>query len=382
MPAAPVAKAQPAPDDDAVPSALSFPAAGTHRLPWFTASHLDDAAHGPDWAAWLRASERLDRRFDGHYREGVLAYRQPRSLQAQVPVRLRRPYQVPVACTDWGPAGATPPLVCLGGVANTAMRFAFLAADLARRGQRVVCMDWLGRGHSGWLADGSEYARETALAQLHQLILGLGVPRVRLLGSSMGGSVAMAYAARHPRRVQGLVLNDVGPHIPQARRARRAQVLARHYVFRSPQDLMRRSGAAQKHDGPVGEDVRHFIAWHQTRWSAEEGGRVYRHDLRAMLSYQRDATGAVDQWDDWHRLSCPVLLLHGLQSDALRPATIRRMQRSPNGARLTVAHVPDTGHTPVLSDRHQTALVGRWLDGEMSGPCELSVPHAPPRRQG
>jgi len=356
------------------------------------------------WQAWLRAADGLDRRFAGHYRAASFMYQQPTRLQRGVVARLRRPYEAPVAYTDWGPREG-PLLVCLGGVANTAMRFAFLAADLARAGHRVLCMDWLGRGRSGWLADGSEYQRATYLEQLHQLLAQPGVlaaraasvstsasasgsastsasisRRVTLLGSSMGGSVAMAYAARYPKQVQALVLNDVGPHIPQARRARRAQTLARHYVFRSPQDLMRRAGASQKHDGPVPDDVRHFIAWHQTRWSSDEGGRIYRHDPRAMLAYHRDAASAVDQWPDWHGVRCPVLLLHGQESDALTLATISRMRRRPAPA-MTVAHVPDTGHTPVLSDRYQTALIASWLGGGLAGPCELSVLHAPVRRE-
>ncbi|MBI5256698.1 MAG: alpha/beta fold hydrolase [Burkholderiales bacterium] len=328
------------------------------------------------WSAWLQAARRLDRRFAGHFVPMAFDYRQAPALQPEVPRRLRRPYTVRVGYTDWGSPERVP-LVCCGGVANTAMRFAFLAADLWREGQRVVCMDWLGRGQSGWLADGSEYTRDTYVEQLRQLIEHLGRGPVPVLGSSLGGSVALALAARHPQLVSALVLNDVGPHIPQARRARRAETLARHYVFRTPEEMTRRAGAAQKHDGPVGEEVRLFIAYHQTRWSAEDGGRVYRHDPRALLAYQRDAARSVDLWDAWSALRCPVLLVHGLESDALTPATIARMQRSHP---ITLAHIPDTGHTPVLADRHQTALIAAWLRGELPGPRELSVPHAPTRR--
>ncbi len=153
-----------------------------------------------------------------------------------------------------------PLLICLGGVANTAMRFSFLAADLADEFQ-VICMDWLGRGHSGWLADDSEYTRATYVEQLRQLLAHLDPQRpVHLLGSSMGGSVAMALAARSPRLVEKLVLNDVGPGIPPARRRRRADTLARYYVFRSPEDIARRVGASQKNDGPVSDEIRHFLA--------------------------------------------------------------------------------------------------------------------------
>ena len=91
--------------------------------------------------------------------------------------------------------------------------------------------------------------------------------------------------------------------------------------------------------------------------------------------------GAVDQWADWARLKCPVLLLHGMQSDALTPAIIARMRRSNASCQLTVAHIPETGHTPLLSDRNQTRCIGDWLAGRGWGVehPEFSIPLAHPR---
>ena len=334
---------------------------------------------GPVWAGFEATAQRLDRRFDGCFALKHFDYEQPTRLQREVPARLRRTYTTPVAYTDWGKADA-PLLICLGGVANTAMRFSFLAADLAAE-FRIVCMDWLGRGHSGWLADDSEYSRATYVEQLRQLIAHLKpAGPVHVLGSSMGGSVAMELAARSPRLIAKLVLNDVGPGIPPARRRRRADTLARYYVFRSPEDIARRVGAAQKNDGPVSDEIRHFLAWHQTRWSEENAGRVYRHDPRALMAYRREvqARAEHDQWGDWAKVRCPVLLLHGLQSDALLPATIARMRRANPSLALTVSHIPETGHTPLLSDRNQTHAIGDWLRGQVL-PGEFSIPLAHPR---
>ncbi len=331
------------------------------------------------WQAHDAAIAPLLGRFRGLYRQRSFDYVQPLRLQGGVPRRHRRPYAVPVAYTDWGPRDA-PLLVCTGGVANTAMRFAFAAAELSRE-RRVICMDWLGRGRSGWLADASEYGLPTYVEQLRQLLDHLvadgahGAP-VDLLGSSLGGSASIAFAAMQPARVRRLVLNDVGPSMARARRRRRAETLARFHVFRTPEEMSRRVGAAQKNDGPVSEEIRQFIAWHQTRWSSENAARVYRHDPRAMLAYRDEAQHDLDQWAEWQQVRCPVLLLHGLQSDALSARTIARMRR---GHAVTVAHIPDTGHTPVLCDRHQTRSIADWLRGDGLAATEFSIPHALPR---
>ncbi len=327
------------------------------------------------WQAVDARAEAMTDAFRRRFRFCRFDYRQPVSLQQGVPRRLRRPYTVPVAYTDWGPADA-PLLVCCGGVASTAMRFSYLAQALssppgpADRRWRVVCMDWLGRGHSGWLADDREYALPTYVEQLRQLLAHLGAGQASVLGSSLGGSVAMALAAAHPGLVRRLILNDVGPSIPKARRVRRAQTLARFYVFRSSEDLLRRVGAAHKHDGPLSEDASLFLAYHQTRWSEENGGRVYRHDPRALLAYQRDAQTSVDQWAAWDRIACPVLLLHGMESDALSLRTIARMQRR---HALSVMHVPLTGHAPALWSDNQVHCIRQWLADEPPEPLEFSV---------
>ncbi|MBL8329511.1 MAG: alpha/beta hydrolase [Rubrivivax sp.] len=324
-----------------------------------------------NWREYMARASRIVGRFHGQFRIGHFDYLHPARLQPGTPRRLRKPYMASVAYTEWGPSQA-PVLLCAGGVANVAMRFHYLAADLCHQ-YRVICMDWLGRGRSGWLAAEGDYSLGTYTEQLRQMIAHLGPRPVTLLGSSMGGSAAIELIARHPRLVDRLILNDVGPFIPAKRRKRRAETIARHYVFRHPSDLLRRVGASQKNDGPVSEDIRFNLTFHQTRWSDEEGGRVYRHDVRAMQAYRETAGKSLDQWAQWQRVQCPVLLIHGMQSDALLAPTIRRMLRAKP---VTVMHVPDTGHTPLLADRNQIEFIRQWMEDRSSTGSEWTVLHA------
>lgn len=296
------------------------------------------------------------------------AYEHLTKLQRHTPIRFKKQYSVPCSYISWGNP-ENPLVICIGGIVNTSIRFTPLAEALMGR-FHVVSTDWVGRGQSGWLADERDYTMGTYVEQIRQLVRHLGRNKVIFVGSSLGGSVAMTYTARYPRQVQRLVLNDVGPFIPAARRKRRAQTLARHYVFRSPDELSRKVGAAQKNDGPVSEEVRLLNAYAQTVWSESEMGRIYRHDPRAMRTYEQEARKSLVLWHEWSRIHCPVLLLHGMISDALLPHTVKRMKQR---STVEVMHVPETGHTPSLSDPNQIWFIKEWLE-DSGGLCrEWSV---------
>ncbi|MRR51537.1 MAG: alpha/beta hydrolase [Rhodocyclaceae bacterium] len=333
-----------------------------------------DSLWQESWSDYETRVATVEAAFAGRYQARRFDYRHPLRLQDKVPKRLRRVYPVSVAYTDWGPAEA-PVVLCVGGVANCAHRFHFLASGLTRPGRdcRVICVDWVGRGRSGWLADQSEYCLDTYVEQLRQVLNHLGLKGVTLLGSSLGGTAAIELAARHPHLVGGLILNDTGPFIPAGRRKRRAETLARHYVFRSPEEIARRVGVSQRNDGPIGEEVRLYNTYHQTRWSDEEGGRIYRHDPRALMAYREDAHHNVNVWASWWRLRQRVLVTHGMESDALLVPTLHRMQQRRG---VTVAHIPRTGHTPVLDDANHIHFIRAWLAGELEQGTAFTALHA------
>src|SRR5262249_1528211 len=68
----------------------------------------------------------------------------------------------------------------------------------------------------GW-AHPPAYATEDFAADLLALLDRLGWAEVTLVGHSMGGHNAMAFAAWHPARVRALVVVDARPSIPPER---------------------------------------------------------------------------------------------------------------------------------------------------------------------
>jgi pimeloyl-ACP methyl ester carboxylesterase len=100
-------------------------------------------------------------------------------------------------------------LLTHGYAASTLMWGPNLAALAADR--QVVAWDVRGHGRSASPADLAAYSEEAALADMAAVLDAAGVDRVVLVGMSLGGYLSLAFLARHPERVAGLVLVDTGP---------------------------------------------------------------------------------------------------------------------------------------------------------------------------
>lgn len=74
-----------------------------------------------------------------------------------------------------------------------------------RQSRRAVTLDLRGHGQSRAPASG-DYAVDSFAQDIGAAIEGLGLERFVLVGHSLGGAAATAYAGAHPARVAGLVL--------------------------------------------------------------------------------------------------------------------------------------------------------------------------------
>lgn len=130
---------------------------------------------------------------------------------------------VELAYDDEG-AGAT--VVCLHAIGHGARDFAPLRERLGPR-CRIIALDWPGQGRSAPDRVPPSVARYTAL--LTKFLDALGIERAVVVGNSIGGNVAIRYAAAHPERVRALVLADPAGLDPGGWLARLA--LALHIRF-------------------------------------------------------------------------------------------------------------------------------------------------------
>lgn len=249
---------------------------------------------------------------------------------------------------ETGEAGA-PPLCFLHGGAAHAHWFDAVAPALEAR-HHVVSLDQRGHGESTW-ASPPAYATEDFAADLLGVMDALGWERMALVGHSMGGHNAMAFAAWHPERVRALVVVDSRPALPDDRVQRmhaRGQRPPRLHPtvdaalgsFRLLPPETTADPALLRHLGRVG-------------LVQVNGGWKYRFDPACYA-----ARHPVDAWPLLPRISAPTLVVRGEHSPIMTREIADRM-----GAaipRASVVEIPGTYHHLVLDapERFAAALAG------------------------
>lgn len=106
---------------------------------------------------------------------------------------------------QWGEQGM--PVIFVHGLTANAFCFQAFADDLARD-HRVFAYDLRGRGDSDKPESG--YSIPIHAADLAELIDELGLDRPVVAGHSLGGFIALYFAAHYPQKLSKLVLIDAG----------------------------------------------------------------------------------------------------------------------------------------------------------------------------
>ena len=115
---------------------------------------------------------------------------------------------------DYGdPADPRPAILCLGGLSRNSKDFASLAERVSADGRRVIAPDYRGRGRSDYDPDWHNYAPPVYLRDIQDMLAALNLHRVVVIGTSLGGILAMGMGAAMPTPLAGVVLNDIGPEI-------------------------------------------------------------------------------------------------------------------------------------------------------------------------
>jgi pimeloyl-ACP methyl ester carboxylesterase len=227
---------------------------------------------------------------------------------------------------DYGGAGR--PVVCLHGVTGHAWAWHDVAPAFTSAGH-VLALDLRGHGDSQWSAEGS-YGSDQQAADVVARLDALGVDQADLVGSSWGALVAMAVAARTPRRVRRLVIVDVEPSFALGE----TDLLPRPRDYASHDDAV----AFERQGNPHAPSaLLQAVAAGATR-PGPNGRLVPKHD---PYFFERWPFRSDDLWDVLPSLTMPTLLVHA-EASFVRCEVMERMANAIPVSRLQ--HLPDTTH--------------------------------------
>jgi len=250
-------------------------------------------------------------------------------------------------------------VLCLHGLTRNSRDFEDLAPHLQRR-HRVIVPDLRGRGLSARDTNPQNYQPAIYVQDVIALLDTVGAAQVTVIGTSLGGLLAMMLGVGYRARIAGIVLNDIGPEA-------------------DPVGIERIKGYAGRLPPP--KDWSDAIAQTKTMFgdawpnlTAERWARIVRRGFREdasgalhvdadpmigeMLRAAPAATATL--WPFWKGLrGIPMLAIRGERSDILSAATFARMKaENPDLMQLEVAQ---RGHVPLLDEPECLAAIDAFL---------------------
>ena len=237
--------------------------------------------------------------------------------------------------------GSGEPLVLVHGFGADKDNFTRVARFLTPH-YRVISPDLVGFGESAHRAD-VDYHYAAQAERLHAFVQALGLRRIDLGGNSMGGGIAMSYAAQHPQDVASLWLIDCAG-IAEAPPSELAKIV----TTTGANPLM----ITQESDYPA------FIKFVMSDPPWIPGSvmdvlareRIANQALERQV-FQQIATDSVSA--AVAGLKTPTLVVWGDEDRALSVGTVPLLQKLlPNAQAIIMPHV---GHAPMIERPEESA---------------------------
>ena len=251
------------------------------------------------------------------------------------------------------------PLLCLHGLTRNSADFADFA-DVFAADHRLIVPDMRGRGRSDYDSHWQNYTIDTYVKDVWRLLDELDIETFVLVGMSMGGLMSMVMVNQQPKRIAGVVLNDIGPELAQPGIERIMGYMEVEQNSFSLQEAVARIKA-------VNEEF--FPKFDEDDWIAF-ARRIYKAvgEDQYQTSYDKGITRAIvegaavagDLWPAFAKLAnCPSLVVRGGLSDLLDQEIVDKMLAVVPS--LSVLEVPDMGHHPFLNEPECVSAIQQLL---------------------
>ena len=216
--------------------------------------------------------------------------------------------------------------------------------------------------HAAVQADQCTLKQSKTADDVWQLLDELAIDQVAIIGTSLGGWMAMLLKYEQPQRIAAAVMNDIGPET-------NAEGIARVTAGAGQLDAVDTIEQAVAQTKSFYEIA--FPDWSDAQWREyTEITYCQTPDGRYDLNFDRNIGHAAregasglraDPWVLFDSLAdTPTLVIHGAISDILTAEIIAKMQaHKPD---LRVATVPNRGHAPVLDEQEAVDVISEFLD--------------------
>ena len=247
-------------------------------------------------------------------------------------------------------AGEGPPLLLIHGFGGEIWVWEKQVSALSQR-YRLYIPDLLGYGYSD--RPKVDYTPTLFIDSIRQLMDHLGVHRASLIGNSMGGGIAWAFALSHPERVDKLVLIDSIPPdlLPEVRNPsfrwflaiRNLPLLPSLAVSLHTRGMLRTTLKEMVHDDRLITDA---VVERQYQIGRIGGtGRVMTSTARQVAEVKRHE-GALAA------LAKPTLIIWGEQDEVFAVSVGKQLHSLIKTSELLV--VKDSGHMPMWERPDET----------------------------
>ncbi|MXN67265.1 alpha/beta fold hydrolase [Stappia sp. GBMRC 2046] len=249
---------------------------------------------------------------------------------------------------DWTATREQQTVLCLAGLSRNSRDFDRLAAFLNAHGLRVIAMDYRGRGRSDHDPQ-QDYELASESEDIRLGLDALGIDNFSIVGTSRGGIHAMVLAATLAERVEGVVLNDIGPKVEYQGLARIAGIVGRNMQEPSWEAAAARLKQAYESSftSMSDDDWRAFAS--QLYREADDGVRLDYDPALAVALEDLTPDTVPDLWPLFNSLpEIPLLMIQGENSDILTRRTVEEARRARPGMKTLT--VTGEGHAPLLWD--------------------------------
>ncbi len=274
-----------------------------------------------------------------------------------------------IVYSDWVPQNTDNKeriIIGVHGITCNGSDFDILAEALCDRGYRFIAVDLPGRGRSDFLPNPMDYNPIQYSRDIAALLAHLDIDQnqtIDWLGVSLGGLIGIALAGVQNSPISRMIINDVGPVVPQAAMEYIKDVVFEPRYFdtiKHLEDDLRTNQRSQW--GPLTDEQWHHMAEQNAR-ALDDGSLTYAYDPDIRIPFAKALkTGGGDLWPYWDNIKCPVMVLRGGYSKILPLEIVQDMQNRGPGENMHLVQFDDCGHVPSMWAPGHIEAITQWLN--------------------